>query len=52
MGWWGEMGGPKQKGVVQYSTSLSFRVKEEKKGEEGGREGIGNRRDYGKRNTN
>jgi ubiquinol-cytochrome c reductase subunit 8 len=21
MGWWGEMGGPKQKGVVQYSTS-------------------------------
>jgi hypothetical protein len=19
MGWWGEMGGPKQKGVVQYS---------------------------------
>jgi hypothetical protein len=23
MGWWGEMGGPKQKGVVQYSTSTS-----------------------------
>ena len=21
MGWWGEMGGPKQKGVVQYSMS-------------------------------
>jgi hypothetical protein len=31
MGWWGEMGGPKQKGVVQYSTSLSFLIQEKRR---------------------
>ena len=38
MGWWGEMGGPKQKGVVQYSTCLSLgeEDKQEKTGKQYG----------------
>jgi hypothetical protein len=35
MGWWGEMGGPKQKGVVQYSTCILLNGEGEQMGGEG-----------------